>query len=339
MSLDQNLFTLQVTPSQTDSTIVDLADPAGNMFYRKQRLSGAVYATRVYDFVTQSLLVAATAPSVTSKVKIIELQNPSVPVELKAFGTFSVKWGFQWKDHQFEWKKEEECYIIRKPDPPVLVAIATRKEIASATSARLQQSAMIQILDYNLNRFDIDDRKGLEFVILTSLLIFLDVADAQKNQNSKNSPGANVVPIIGSGTIPNATKKPSWIDLSPFGGHSTQAHESSVLKPYPPTPPLTPPSGVNLVARMQAMRSVIHEVTVFEEGEIDDYAKFCWRMLRDEAMSFITVRSGHSSQVQKVLEVVEATKRLRFQRGTYLNDSGFEVTSLRAEQLSNGLPV
>ncbi|KAJ3755677.1 hypothetical protein EV360DRAFT_49332 [Lentinula raphanica] len=307
MSLDQNLFTLQVTPSQTDSTIVDLADPAGNMFYRKQRLSGAVYATRVYDFVTQSLLVAATAPSVTSKVKIIELQNPSVPVELKAFGTFSVKWGFQWKDHQFEWKKEEECYIIRKPDPPVLVAIATRKEIASATSARFQQSAMIQILDYNLNRFDIDDRKGLEFVILTSLLIFLDVADAQKNQNSKNSPGAN---------------------------------NSSVSKPYPPSPPLTPPtSGVNLVARMQAMRSVIHEVTVFEEGEIDDYAKFCWRMLRDEAMSFITVRSGHSSQVQKVLEVVEATKRLRFQRGTYLNDSGFEVTSLRAEQLSNGLPV
>ncbi|KAJ3829005.1 hypothetical protein F5880DRAFT_1471510 [Lentinula raphanica] len=336
MSLDQNLFTLQVTPSQTDSTIVDLADPAGNMFYRKQRLSGAVYATRVYDFVTQSLLVAATAPSVTSKVKIIELQNPSVPVELKAFGTFSVKWGFQWKDHQFEWKKEEECYIIRKPDPPVLVAIATRKEIASATSARFQQSAMIQILDYNLNRFDIDDRKGLEFVILTSLLIFLDVADAQKNQNSKTSPGANVVPIIGSGTIPNATKKPSWIDLSPFGGHSGMKVSSS---PQTQMVPALGSSGVNLVARMQAMRSVIHEVTVFEEGEIDDYAKFCWRMLRDEAMSFITVRSGHSSQVQKVLEVVEATKRLRFQRGTYLYDSGFEVTSLRAEQFSNGLPV
>ncbi|KAJ3964430.1 hypothetical protein EV361DRAFT_812149 [Lentinula raphanica] len=336
MSLDQNLFTLQVTPSQTDSTIVDLADPAGNMFYRKQRLSGAVYATRVYDFVTQSLLVAATAPSVTSKVKIIELQNPSVPVELKAFGTFSVKWGFQWKDHQFEWKKEEECYIIRKPDPPVLVAIATRKEIASATSARFQQSAMIQILDYNLNRFDIDDRKGLEFVILTSLLIFLDVADAQKNQNSKTSPGANVVPIIGSGTIPNATKKPSWIDLSPFGGHSGMNVSSG---PQTQMVPALGSSGVNLVARMQAMRSVIHEVTVFEEGEIDDYAKFCWRMLRDEAMSFITVRSGHSSQVQKVLEVVEATKRLRFQRGTYFNDSGFEVTSLPAEQPSNGLPV
>ena len=116
MSLDQNLFTLHVKPSETDPTVVDLVDPAGNIFYRKQRISGPVYASRVYgssqvalysitfherskvDFVSQSLLVTATAPSVNSKVKILELRNPSVPVELKSSGTFTVKWTFRWEE-------------------------------------------------------------------------------------------------------------------------------------------------------------------------------------------------------------------------------------------------
>ncbi|KAJ3733699.1 hypothetical protein DFJ43DRAFT_994521 [Lentinula guzmanii] len=313
MSLDQNLFTLQVKPNQTESTIVDLTDPAGNVFYRKQRVtSGAVYAMRVYDFVSQSLLVTATAPSVTSKVKIIELQNPSVPVELKALGTFSVKWGFQWKGHEFEWKREEECYIIRKPDPPVLVVITSRKEIVN--SGRVQQSATIQVLDYNLNRFDIEDRKGLELVFLTSLLTFLDSADARNSTKEDE----------GTGGLGGDKKKSTWTALSPFGGSGESKLASGSPEQVIPSPRSSPlqsvaQSGVNMIARMQALRTVVHETTVFEEGEIDDYAGFCWRLLKDEAISFITVRSGHSSQVQKVLEVVEATKRLRYQRGIFFN--------------------
>ncbi|KAJ3899555.1 hypothetical protein F5879DRAFT_787790, partial [Lentinula edodes] len=172
MTLDQNLFTLQIKPSPTDPTLVDLADPSGNVFYRKERSTGVAYNLSLYDFITQSVLVTATAPRPTGKVKIIELQNPSVPVEFKASGTFSVKWAFSWKGHEFEWKREEECYIIRKPDPPVLIAITTRKE-----SNRIQ-SATVQILDYNLDRFEIEDRQGLELVILTALSTsFLDSAD------------------------------------------------------------------------------------------------------------------------------------------------------------------
>lgn len=47
--------------------------------------------------------------------------------------------------HEFEWKREE-CYILRKPDPAVLVAVT--KE----ASGRLKTSS-VQILDYNLNRW------------------------------------------------------------------------------------------------------------------------------------------------------------------------------------------
>lgn len=46
--------------------------------------------------------------------------------------------------HDFEWKREE-CFMIRKPDPAVLVAVT--KEPAGKL-----KSTSIQILDYNLNR-------------------------------------------------------------------------------------------------------------------------------------------------------------------------------------------
>ena len=48
------------------------------------------------------------------------------------------------KRHEFEWKREE-CFMVRKPDPPVLVAVT--KEPAGRI-----KTATVQILDYNLNR-------------------------------------------------------------------------------------------------------------------------------------------------------------------------------------------
>lgn len=46
--------------------------------------------------------------------------------------------------HEFEWKREE-CFMIRKPDPAVLVAVTKEPP------GRLKTTA-VQILDYNLNR-------------------------------------------------------------------------------------------------------------------------------------------------------------------------------------------
>ena len=46
--------------------------------------------------------------------------------------------------HDFEWKREE-CYILRKPDPAVLVAVTKEPP------GKIQTRA-VQILDYNLNR-------------------------------------------------------------------------------------------------------------------------------------------------------------------------------------------
>jgi hypothetical protein len=53
--------------------------------------------------------------------------------------------GDEFTRHEFEWKREE-CFMIRKPDPPVLVAITNEPPGRIKTKS-------VQILDYNLNRF------------------------------------------------------------------------------------------------------------------------------------------------------------------------------------------
>ena len=128
----------------------------------------ALILTDVPDPMSQSLLASATAPHATSKHKTIELYNPSQVVEFKSTGTLTFRWSFGWEElvsgpfwcfcpvltnftpfycdsrNTFEWKRES-CYLIRKPDPAVLVAITKEIHKASSTSS-------VQILDYNLNR-------------------------------------------------------------------------------------------------------------------------------------------------------------------------------------------
>ncbi|KAJ7039198.1 hypothetical protein C8F04DRAFT_1087477 [Mycena alexandri] len=284
MSLDQNLFTLIVTPSTENPNVLDLIDPAGRAHYRKQRTPGPIYKTEIYDPLSEALLVTATAPSATSKIKFLELCNPSMTVELKYTGTLSFRWSFKWEEHEFEWKREE-CYMLRKPDPPVLVAVTKEPP------GRLKTTS-IQILDYNLNRFDIEDRKGLEIVILTALMTFQDSNDVHHTPEASSSS----IPRRGSG---NNVPTPSTASPAPL-----------------PAPPPRPPKklGIDRIAEIQALRGQFNEVTVEEEGSIEDYAEYCANLFQDD-MLFITILSAGADQVPKVLQVVEQTKRIRHKAG------------------------
>ncbi|KAL1676578.1 hypothetical protein EV122DRAFT_215974 [Schizophyllum commune] len=285
MSLDKNLFTLLFTLNKDAPNVTDLVDPAGTIHYRKQRIPGSTYAVEVYDPMSESLLVKVSASATTSKTKVLELCNPTSVVELKYTGTLSFRWSFKWEDHEFEWKREE-CYMLRKPDPPVLVAIT--KEPAGRIKTKT-----VQILDYNLNRFDIEDRKGLEIVILTALLTFQDANDAYHA----------------------APPTPSRQSSGP-----TPTEPAAAAPPPPPPPRPEPKSGVDRIAELQAIRGELNEVTVEDEGSFEDYARYSANLLADEAMLFITIRSSEASQVPKVLQVVEETKRIRHKAGIYDED-------------------
>ncbi|KAF7315274.1 hypothetical protein MIND_00041800 [Mycena indigotica] len=280
MSLDQNLFTLIVTPSTKNPNVVDLHDPMGNVHYRKQRTAGQFYLMQIYDPHSEALLVSVTAPSATSKAKVLELSNPSATVDLKSVGTLTFRWSFKWEDHEFEWKREE-CYLLRKPDPPVLVALTKEPP------GRLKTTS-IQILDYNINRFDVQDRKGLEIVILAALLTFHDQNDIYHSPpDSLNS----------------MTRRVSMAPTSPVAG------------PVPELPPKPQRTGIDRIAELQALRNQFNEVTVADEGSVEDYGAYCSKLFEDDAMLFITVQSDSSEHVPKVLQVVEETKRIRHKAG------------------------
>ncbi|KAH9829983.1 uncharacterized protein C8Q71DRAFT_788121 [Rhodofomes roseus] len=305
MSLDQNLFTLNVTVSSEGPDVIDLVDPAGTVHYRKRKVQSETYTIELYDPLSTSLLATATAPLATSKQKTIQLYNPDAVVELKYTGTLSFKWGFKWEDHEFEWRREE-CYILRKPDPAVLVAVTKEP------SGRLKTSS-VQILDYNINRFDIDDRKGLEILILTALLTFQDTNDAYHSprpEDVSNAPGST------------STSNPLSSLLSIGTRREASSSPSGTPTPVPPAiPPRPPPrTGIERVAEMHMLRTLqgegeANELEVSEEGAVEDYAQFAQRLLQDEAMLFITVRSASATEVPKVLRVVEETKRLRYKSG------------------------
>ncbi|KAH9926333.1 uncharacterized protein BXZ73DRAFT_103014 [Epithele typhae] len=278
MSLDQNLFTLNVSPRQDDRSIVDLVDAKGVVHYTKRRLPTNEYRIEVYGFDR-----VCYCPSPTNKHKTVQLYNPDIVVELKFSGMISFKWSFKWEDNEFEWRREE-CYIIRKPDPAVLVAVTKEPP------GKLQTRA-VQILDYNLNRFDIDDRKGLEIVILTALLTFQDSNETYH---------------------------------TPKDGTPSVQTPSQPVTPSGP-PPLVPPrpeprQGVDRVAELHALRTAqgdgdANEVHVSEECSIEDYARYAEQLLNDGAMLLVSVRSASAAEVPKVLRVVEETKRLRHKSG------------------------
>jgi hypothetical protein len=280
--LDQNLFTLHLTPSTSSPYVLDLTTPSGTVHYSRHRISGATYSIQLVDPLSQAIFAAATSPSPTSKSKTIELYNPPAVVELRYTGTISFKWGFKWEDHDFEWRREE-CFMIRKPDPPVLVAVT--KEPPGKL-----KTALVQILDYNLNRFDIDDRKGLEIVILMGLLTFQDSNEAHHSPSSSQAP----TPAIG---------------IHPSSGGD-----------IPPVPPPRPPglTGIDRIAELQALRpeSEYNQVVVEEEGTVEDYGKFIANeLLADQALLFVVIKSASPEMVPKVLSVVEQTKRIRHKEG------------------------
>ncbi|KAG2103679.1 hypothetical protein BD769DRAFT_1506289 [Suillus cothurnatus] len=299
MSLDQNLFTLHLTPNTSDSSglITDLTDPSGNVHYRKRRIPGQVYKIEVYDPISESLLASATSPSATSKHKTVELYNPSKVIELKYTGTLTFRWSFKWEEHEFEWKREE-CFMIRKPDPPVMVAVTKEPP------GRIK-TASVQILDYNLNRFDIDDRKGLEIVILTALLTFQDASNSY--HEPPNESNATSPPVALAATT-SALKSITEMTARKASGAPTSS--PPVVPPKP-----TPKTGVERVAEIQAFRGEVNEVLIVDECSFKDYARYCARMLHDEAMLFISIRSSGAPQAPKVLQVVEETKRIRHKAG------------------------
>lgn len=284
--LDQNLFTLYLTPSPTSPTThLDLTSPStpGTPYYTRIRHPTPTYSISLLDPSTHATLSTTTSPSPTSKSKTIELFNPPAVIELRYTGTLSFRWKFTWGDHNFEWRREE-CFLVQgKKEAAVLVAV-TKEPVGKI------KTSLVQILDYNLNRFDIEDRKGFEITLLMSLLTFQDYNE--QPATTVTSPPTTAV--ISTSSVPHLPAKPTL-------------------------------TGVDLIASLHAQSSSrssgeYNHVYVQPQGSADDYARFiATELLADEAILFVAVKSGKNGEdkemVGKVLKVVEQTKRIRHKAG------------------------
>ena len=110
MSLDKNLFTLWMVPSEKSPGDLDCIDPpSSEVIYRKRRrtaVKGPEYFWSILDPVyggvdycfalnthsgllqrSEAMLATVTAPGATAKTKTITLHDPDVPVQLTFTGT------------------------------------------------------------------------------------------------------------------------------------------------------------------------------------------------------------------------------------------------------------
>ncbi|KAG9102517.1 hypothetical protein FRC06_001893 [Ceratobasidium sp. 370] len=274
--LDKNLFTLTIESSKEEAGATDLIDPDGVAVYRRRwgDSKEGSYAVNIFDPLSDSLLATVTAANATSKNKVIELHNPTIKIDLTFTGRLFFKWEFKWEDHEFEWKKDE-CYLLRKPDPPVLVAVSE--------SEQRNKKAIVQFLDYNLSRFDVEDRRGLEVVLVASLLSFQDQSDEYRSRAAAAD--------AASGGLRAYSRQPSSSGSAPA---------------LPPKP------GEAMVVKLQSShKHEPNEIVVGSEGAIDEYVDLACNLLQDDSMMFIMIRALDAAQVQRVVQVAEETKRTR----------------------------
>ena len=110
------------------------------------------------------------------------------------------------------------------------------------------------------NRFDIDDRKGLEILILTALLTFQDANEAYhapRPDDAANASNSTVNPL--SSLLGLGARR----DGGPPSGVPTSTSASTPAPPaVPPRPP--PRVGIERIAELQMLR------TLQGEGEANE---------------------------------------------------------------------
>ncbi|ODQ52590.1 hypothetical protein SAICODRAFT_131059 [Saitoella complicata NRRL Y-17804] len=168
-------FTPSSTPSSSSSSDYEV--------YSAHRLSRI--HTRVLDPLIPSCIYAdLTTPSPSSpKEKLITLRNPDL--EVKFWNGHSVRfgWEFGFEGARWKWTRPNPLSLHGlvlsfrpgvkgtgrgKDDPPIDIAILEASYKSLPRGASVFKSATVQLLEHNLDRVGIQDRKGFEILVCTS---------------------------------------------------------------------------------------------------------------------------------------------------------------------------
>ncbi|KIR38736.1 hypothetical protein I307_02820 [Cryptococcus deuterogattii 99/473] len=221
MSLrDKSCYTLTIHPSNTDPAIFELIEsvgPAtGNEKPRyarvKETREDESYSSAIYDALTGARLASAGYTIEKAKKRRLQLHGPDEDVPFDFTGKINFEWSFIFECNKYRWRREIYgkdyiCTMDRKPDPPV--------EICLAREADKKEPAKLQILHYNIDRFpnEIKDLRGLETLLVASLLCLLDAGD--ERSTSSSSKVSKSVPTPSPPSLPSKDSPPIPPQLGP----------------------------------------------------------------------------------------------------------------------------
>lgn len=118
--------------------------------------------------------------------------------------------------------------IVRRPDPDILAAVRVTGCLGrlmrpqSYEAATDSAAGVLQIADYNIQRLDpaIEDRRGLEIVIISSLWSFLSGATTGRAGSTSSAVPGSVSPATPDGKLspaatPDAEMRALELDAGP----------------------------------------------------------------------------------------------------------------------------
>lgn len=221
------------------------------------------------------------------KQRTLNLYNPSLELAFEMSGSLTFEWSFSFEDYRFRWRRETFsgsdyiCSIERKPDPSVEVCVARHPSKGG-------KEGIIQLLDYNLERFRIQDLKGLEIALYTSIISILEAASDRPSSKDAY-------------TSPYPSGRPN--------GHATSNGARALSSTS------TNSQGPLITADDYEDDFNPNEVIVNASGSSEVFATRCVSLLQDDAILFIIIRSKDAAAVTKAVEVADATKRMRHRAG------------------------
>ncbi|RHZ59369.1 hypothetical protein Glove_364g28 [Diversispora epigaea] len=189
--------------SSEDKDIIEVQDfNTQEILYKKMRQKDpAAYCSQLVDPISEVLLAESKGKSSKDKSKKILLYQPDVSIDFKdttgLLGPLEFK--FTWEGEIYLWKKrflskEMECKMVHGDDPGIRVAL-----FRPASNSKKTSLGKMTIRYYNMKRIPVNDKRGLEFVLLISILSFLDKIEDENSQRKKSSEANTTTTVIANG--------------------------------------------------------------------------------------------------------------------------------------------
>ena len=201
MALDANLFSYELRVADGVTALY----AGSNDGMKKEAVPTYRYASgpppgfhaELADGLVDVILASVTAESLTAESKSVRLYDPDSSVALRRRApSIYHDWRFAWDGQTYQWRKElrlaasasYSCTALRTSDPDIAIAMYR--------PASRNSPAVIQVLDYNVDRMETRDRRGFEAVLIISLMILLDLeaynSKRQKRTNARKASDPNL---------------------------------------------------------------------------------------------------------------------------------------------------